>query len=46
VSKASKDEKESDKKYFSQVKHESHAYLKLGGDRYIGFKSLIMRKLN
>ena len=46
VSKVSKDEKEQDKKYFSKMKHESHAYRKLGGDKYIGFKSLIMRKLN
>jgi ubiquinone/menaquinone biosynthesis C-methylase UbiE len=46
VSKVSKDEKEADKKYFSRMKHESHAYLKLGGDKYIGFNSLIMRKLN
>ena len=46
VSKVSKDEKEEDKKYFSRMKHESNAYLKLGGDKYIGFKSLIMRKLN
>lgn len=46
VSKAGKDEKEQDKKYFSQIKHESNAYLKLGGNKYIGFKSLIMRKLN
>lgn len=45
VAKVSKDEKEADKKYFSRLKHESHAYLKLGGDKYIGFKSLIMRKL-
>ncbi len=44
VSKVGKDEKEQDKKYFSQMKHESHAYLKLGGDKFIGFKSLIMRK--
>ena len=46
VSKTSKDEKEQDKKYFSQMKHESHAYLKLGGDKFIGFKSLIVRKAN
>lgn len=46
VSKVSKDEIEADKKYFSRMKHESHAYLKLGGDKYIGFNSLIMRKLN
>jgi ubiquinone/menaquinone biosynthesis C-methylase UbiE len=46
VSKAGKNEKEQEKKYFSQMKHESHAYLKLGGNKYIGFKSLIMRKKN
>jgi ubiquinone/menaquinone biosynthesis C-methylase UbiE len=46
VSKVSKDEKEADKKYFSRMKHESDAYLKLGGDKYIGFKSMIFRKLN
>jgi cyclopropane fatty-acyl-phospholipid synthase-like methyltransferase len=46
VSKAGKDEKDPDKKYFLRMKHESHAYLKLGGDKYIGFKSLIMRKSN
>ena len=46
VSKTGKAEKEEDKKYFSRMKHESNAYLKLGGDKYIGFKSLIMRKLN
>jgi ubiquinone/menaquinone biosynthesis C-methylase UbiE len=46
LSKVSKDEKEADKKYFSRMKHESNAYLKLGGDKYIGFKSLILRKLN
>jgi len=46
ASKAGKYEKEADKKYFSRMKHESHTYLKLGGDKYIGFKSLIMRKFN
>jgi SAM-dependent methyltransferase len=46
VSKTGKVEKEEDKKYFSRMKHESNAYLKLGGDKYIGFKSLILRKLN
>jgi len=46
VSKVGKAEKEQDKKYFSQMKHESHAYLKLGGDKFIGFKSLIVRKAN
>ena len=46
VSKAGKDEKAQNKKNFSRMKHESNAYLKLGGDKYIGFKSLILRKLN
>jgi len=46
ISKATKSEKEADKKYYLRIKHESHAYLKLGGDKYIGFKSLIMRKSN
>jgi SAM-dependent methyltransferase len=46
ISGISKSEIEENKKYFSQIKHESNAYLKLGGDKYIGFKSLIMRKLN
>ena len=46
VSKTDKAEKEEDKKYFSRMKHESNAYLKLGGDKYIGFKSLLLRKLN
>jgi ubiquinone/menaquinone biosynthesis C-methylase UbiE len=44
ISKVSKNEKEADKKYFSRMKHESNAYLKLGGDKYIGFKSMIFRK--
>jgi len=46
VLKASKEEKEEEKKLYARMKHESNAYLKLGGDKYIGFKSLIMRKLN
>jgi ubiquinone/menaquinone biosynthesis C-methylase UbiE len=46
VSKTKKDEQEQDKKLYSRMKHESNAYLKLGGDKYIGFKSLIMRKAN
>jgi ubiquinone/menaquinone biosynthesis C-methylase UbiE len=46
VSKVNKNEKKQNKKYYSHLKHESNIYLKLGGDKYIGFKSLIMRKLN
>ena len=46
VSKASKEKKDENKKIFTRMKHESNAYLKLGGDKYIGFKSLILRKSN
>lgn len=33
-------------KLINRMKHESNVYLKLGGGKYIGFKSLIMRKLS
>ena len=46
VSKTKKDEQEQDKKLYPRIKHESNSYLKLGGNKYIGFKSLIMRRLN
>ena len=46
ITKAGKQEKEENKKFYSGIKHESNVYLKLGGDKYIGFKSLIMRKVN
>ncbi|MEJ2103632.1 MAG: class I SAM-dependent methyltransferase [Ignavibacteriaceae bacterium] len=46
VSKATKQEKEENKKYYTAIKHESDVYLKLGGDKYIGFISFIMRKAN
>ena len=46
VLQADMDEKKHNKKYFSQLKHESNVYLKHGGDKYIGFKSLVMRKSN
>lgn len=45
-SSSSKSQIEENKKYFSRIKHESTAYLKSGGDKYIGFKSIILRKLN
>lgn len=32
------------KKLLNKVSHESNAYLKLGSDKYIGFKMLIVRK--
>lgn len=46
VSKTSIEEKENNKKYFAKIKHEANAFLKHGGNKYIGFKSLIMRKAN
>ena len=46
ISKATREEKEENKKFYSGIKHESNVYLKLCGDKYIGFKSLIMRKAN
>jgi ubiquinone/menaquinone biosynthesis C-methylase UbiE len=42
----SKKEKEENKKFYSEIKHESDVFLKLGGDKYMGFTSLIMRKTN
>jgi DNA-directed RNA polymerase subunit N (RpoN/RPB10) len=33
------------KKLLNKISHESNAYLKLGADKYIGFKMLIL-KLN
>jgi ubiquinone/menaquinone biosynthesis C-methylase UbiE len=32
------------KKLVKKIKHESEAYLKLGADKYIGFKTLILQK--
>ena len=34
------------KKILNKISHESNAYLKLGGDKFIGFVSLLMRKGN
>jgi SAM-dependent methyltransferase len=34
------------KKLLNKISHESNAYLKLGADRYIGFKMLILKKNN
>ena len=44
ISENNKSKKPESKKLYSRIKHESNSYLKLGGDKYIGFKSLIMRK--
>ena len=38
------DEKSYYKKLLRKISHESDAYLKLGGDDYMGFTALIMRK--
>ncbi|MCW8812375.1 MAG: class I SAM-dependent methyltransferase [Chlorobium sp.] len=46
VTNTSKKEKEENKKFYSEIKHESDVFLKLGGDKYMGFTSLIMRKTN
>jgi ubiquinone/menaquinone biosynthesis C-methylase UbiE len=40
----SDDEAAFNQKLINRMKHETNVYLKLGGDKYIGFKSLIMRK--
>ncbi|MBK7104738.1 MAG: methyltransferase domain-containing protein [Ignavibacteriae bacterium] len=37
-------EKSYHKKFLNQMKHESHAFLKLGADKFIGFKTLILKK--
>jgi ubiquinone/menaquinone biosynthesis C-methylase UbiE len=34
------------KKLLNKISHESNAYLKLGGDKHIGFISFILRKIN
>jgi ubiquinone/menaquinone biosynthesis C-methylase UbiE len=46
VANTSKKEKEENKKFYSEIKHESDVFLKLGGDKYMGFTSLIMRETN
>jgi len=40
----SESEKSYYKKVLNQIKHESYAYLKLGADKFIGFKTLILKK--
>ena len=37
-------EKSYHKKFLKKISHESNAYLKLGGDNYMGYKMLILRK--
>jgi SAM-dependent methyltransferase len=40
----SEQEKSYHKKLLNKISHESNVYLKLGGDRYYGFVSLLMKK--
>lgn len=44
TSKLSDEEKSYYKKLLRKISHESNAYLKLGGNEYMGFTALIMRK--
>lgn len=42
----SDEEKSYHKKLLNRISHESNVYLKLGGDRFMGFASIILRKKN
>ena len=44
IYKLNEKEKSYYKKLLKKISHESNAYLKLGADRYIGFKMMILRK--
>ncbi|HSL88022.1 MAG TPA: methyltransferase domain-containing protein [Ignavibacteriaceae bacterium] len=44
INELSEKEKSYYKKLLNKISHESNAYLKLGADRYIGFKMLILKK--
>jgi SAM-dependent methyltransferase len=44
--KLSDKEKSYHKKLLKRINHESNAYLKLGGNRFMGFTSIILRKTN
>lgn len=44
IYKLNEKEKSYYKKLLGKISHESNAYLKLGADRYIGFKMLILKK--
>jgi hypothetical protein len=45
IEKLTEQEKAYHKKFLKKINHESTAYLKLGADRYIGFKFLILKKV-
>ncbi len=42
----SEEEKQQNKKIIKRISHESNAYKKLGGSKYMGFKMLILKKEN
>lgn len=42
----SNSEKSYHKKLLNQINHQSNAYLKLGADKFIGFKTLLLKKNN
>ena len=44
IEQLSEEEKTYNKKFLKKLSHESNAYLRLGADRHIGFKMLILRK--
>ena len=46
TSSLSKEEKSYHKKMLKRISHESNAYLKLGGNKFMGFTSVIFRKAN
>jgi hypothetical protein len=46
TSSLSNEEKSYHKKMLKRISHESNAYLKLGGNKFIGFISVILRKAN
>lgn len=45
INNLSENEKSYHKKLLNKISHESNAYLKLGADKYIGFKMLILKKV-
>jgi hypothetical protein len=44
IEQLSEEEKTFNKKFLKKLSHESNAYLRLGADKHIGFKMLILRK--
>jgi SAM-dependent methyltransferase len=44
INKLSEEEKTFNKKLLNRISHESNVYLKQGGNKYIGFKTLLLKK--